>query len=103
MVQFRRKLRAGSRTSLFGSDSIDSVFRGGMTLTIVVEEIGDPVTIYVEKKRPFKEDTAKIGTLGPGEAWAILLAGVVGVSAQPQGTSDSFVQCALVSTSFNPN
>lgn len=103
MVQFRRKLRAKSRTSLFGSDSIDNVFRGGMTLTIAVEEIGDPVTIYVEKKRPFKEDTAKIGTLGPGEVWAIHLDGVVGVSAQPQGTNDSFVQCALVPSPFNFN
>lgn len=101
MYQYRRKIRSDrARTFLWGSESIELTYKGGASLVIQVEDISEPITLYVVKSRPFQDNNVKIGILEPGEAYTLLLHGLQTVFAKVQSGQDGFVSCAIIPTIF---
>jgi hypothetical protein len=96
MFSYRRKVRGGAQTFLWGNQSLTGqLLQGGihvLLLTIQIDEDGEPVRIY--RKRLPNTPEEEICLLEAGECITIDVAQVMtvwGICTEP----DTYVNCAL--------
>jgi hypothetical protein len=81
---------------LWGSKGVQANLKWPLVLVFRVNEFGEPITFGTESKpAPNKECTEFLGSLDPGEAYAISLLNLSGVYAHCD--LDSSVSCTIIS------
>lgn len=82
-------------TALFGGAGISKPLISSLTLLVQLDKSGSSITLYM--KSVMGEDHDKIGTLEPGETFALVLDQVLCVTAE--AVEDTHVQCTILTPS----
>ena len=80
------------RTALFGGAGICEAFESDLTLLLHLTRSGASITLYVKSRRDGEEN--KIGTMRPGETFAVRLEKVLAVTAE--AAEDTQIQCTIL-------
>lgn len=84
-----------TRTALFGGAGICKPLISSLTLLVQLEKSGSSITLYMKSLEDGGYD--RIGTLEPGETFALVLDQVLCVTAE--AVEDTHVQCTILTPS----